>query len=86
MFAVATMHSGFVEGVNSIAVRRSEIGWQGMDIAMNGVSLFHKWSPLSARIITWSGFGERVADPKGLYGGTAEPEATAPHNCFQFLQ
>ena len=27
MFAVATMHSGFVEEVNPIAIRRSEIGW-----------------------------------------------------------
>ena len=74
------MHSRFVEGVNSIAVRRSEIGWQGMNIAMNGINLFHKWSPLSVRIITWSGFDERVVDSKGLYGGTTEPEATASHN------
>ena len=60
------------------------IGWQRMNNAMNGISLFHKCSPPSARIITWPGFDERVADPKSLYGGTAEPEATAPYNCFQF--
>ena len=59
-------------------------GWQRMNNAMNGISLFHKCSPPRVRIITWSGFVERVAGPKGLYGGTAEPEATAPYNCFPF--
>lgn len=60
------------------------IGWQRMHNAMNGISLFHTCSPPSSRIMTWSGFVERVADPKGLYGGTAGPDATAPYNCFQF--
>ena len=60
------------------------IGWQRMNNAMNGVNLFHKCSPPSARIMTWSGFVERVADPKSLYGGTTEPETTALYNCFQF--
>ena len=60
------------------------IGWQRIHAAMNGISLFEKCSPPSSCIMHWSDRVERVAGPKGLYGGTAEPEATAPYNCFQF--
>ena len=56
------------------------IGLQRINNAMNGVSRYHKCSPPRVRIITWSSFDERVADSKGLYGGTTEPDATASHN------